>query len=345
MKKLLVTFIVATFTFMLVACNTLRDENPSNLEREEVSITQSILTGADLAESGTSYDTSGLTRTEVTQTFLTNPTRVAIYSYDALDILDYVGLDDTSIEMLGVVKNNLPSFLSDYSDEAYYSVGTLFLPDYDALDLFQPELIIVGARSTGAYDDLTSHYPNANILDVTMVYGEYEEGLSRNANNLKAIFPSVAEDIESALDDLTTDMATIREVTKSHEALFILVNGQSLSFYGTNGRFAVLYDEFGFAPADDSADTGGSHGDLVGYEYVSAVDPDVLFLLDRAAAIGNESSLDEVINNSLIQGTTAGNNNHIFTLDGEAWYLASGGFTATETMISDIQVFVDATSE
>lgn len=342
MKKVLLLFVVVLTGALLVACQKNTVDGDSDFTRDEVSITQTILTGADLAESGTSYDTTGLNRVEVTQTFLTNPSKVAIFSYDALDILDAVGIEDTSIQMLGVVKNNLPSFLDAYADDTYENVGTLFLPDFDALDLFQPQLIIIGGRSTGAYDALAEQYPNANILDVTLTYGEYSEGLSRNASNLAKIFPSVADEINQKLTDIIAEMATISEVASAYEALFILVNGQALSFYGPTGRFAILYDEFGFMPADENVDTGGSHGDLVGYEYVAAVNPQVLFLMDRAAAIGNESTINEVLNNSLIQDTLAGTNDKIFALNGEAWYIASGGFQSTETMISDMQAFIDS---
>ena len=43
----------------------------------------------------------------------------------------------------------------------YFNLGTLFIPDWDALDLFQPELIILGSRSSGAYDRLNQQFPNA----------------------------------------------------------------------------------------------------------------------------------------------------------------------------------------
>lgn len=345
MKKFMMIMVIVSLSFIVVGCSKDANEADSTFEREAVMVTHSILTGATLSEEGTSYDTTGMSYQEVTEEFLTNPTRVAIFSYDALDILDAVGIENTSISMLGVVKSNLPSFLDAFDDEAYENVGSLFMPDFDALDLFQPELIIIGSRSTGAYDALKEQYPNANILDVTLTYGEYQEGLTRNAQNLAKIFPTVESEITSKLNDLTNTLNDIQSVTESHKALFILVNGQSLSFFGPTGRFAVLHDEFGFLAADENVDSGGSHGDLVGYEYIQAVNPEVLFLMDRAAAIGNESTLDDVTSNQLVQNTTAGTNDHIYALDGEAWYLASGGFQATEIMIADIQAYIDDLGE
>jgi iron complex transport system substrate-binding protein len=338
MKKIYLAMTMIALSVVLFACGTQTNETGST-ERTEVSITHTVITGAVESEAGGSFDTSGLEAQEITETFLTNPTRVAIFSYDALDMLDVVGIESTSIQMLGVVKSNLPSFLSSYDSNDYENVGTLFMPDWDTLDLFNPELIIIGGRSTGAYDTLKENYPNADILDVTLVYGEYSEGLTRNVDNLGKIFPDVASALDTKLASLINEMESINAVANSHEALFILVNGDSLSFYGPNGRFAVLHDEFGFIAADAQAEEGGSHGSVVGYEYVAAVDPEVLFLMDRGAAVGGESTLDTVINNSLISGTQAGENDKIYVLNGEAWYIASGGFTSTQQMIDDLVDF------
>ncbi|QWB96473.1 ABC transporter substrate-binding protein [Mycoplasmatota bacterium] len=338
MKKIYLAITMIALSAILFACGTQTNET-DDTQRVEVSVTHTITTGALESETGTSFDTTGATSQEVTETFLTNPTRVAIFSYDALDILDVIGLDLTSIQMLGVVKSNLPSFLSSYDSNEYENVGTLFMPDWDTLDLFNPELIIVGARSTGAYDTLKENYPHADILDVSLTYGAYSEGLTRNVDNLGKIFPDIEVALDTKLATLVEDMEAINTVAMTHEALFILVNGESLSFYGPNGRFAVLHDEFGFIPADAQAEEGGSHGSVVGYEYVAAVDPEILFLMDRGAAVGGESTLESVINNSLISGTQAGENDKIYILNGEAWYIASGGFTSTQQMIDDLSDF------
>jgi len=338
MKKIYMIFSIMILSVALVACGETQNID-DNTDRTEVSITHTVTTGSVQNDAGTSWDSTNASKTEVTETFLTNPSRVAIFSYDALDMLSVVGLNYTSIESLGVVKSNLPSYLLSFDDDLYENVGTLFMPDWDTLDLFNPELIIIGSRSAGAYDTLKENYPNADILDVSFTYGEYSEGLTRNVENLGLIFPDVADLLDAQLTILTSGMETIKETAQNYEALFILVNGESLSFYGPTGRFAVLHDEFGFIPADSNAEEGGSHGAVVGYEYVAAVNPEVLFLMDRGAAIGNESTIDTVISNSLIAETQAGQNNQIYTLSGEAWYIAPGGFITTQQMIIDLSAF------
>lgn len=341
MKKMISVLAFVMLLGVLVACA--QENTPTNLyEREDVTLTFSVTSGAQTNEAQTGW--TGGSRVEVTKTFKTNPGVVAIFAYDALDILDTVGIDQTSIVELGVPKNNLPIYLNQYKTDDTKNVGTLFIPDWDALDLFMPDLIIIGGRSAGSYDRLIEDYPYADILDVSFVMGEYQEGMIRNANNLAKIFPTVADAIEAELDAILEEMETIKLSAQAHEALFIMVNGEALSFYGPHGRFAALYDEFGFIPADPRAEEGGSHGNVIGYEYVASVNPEILLLLDRGVATGGSSSIDAVVNNQLIQNTQAGQHNHIFTLDPIAWYISTGGFQSTRQMIADLTAVLDGLS-
>lgn len=338
MKKVIYVFIIVSMILGLTACGSLGSV-AGDFEREDVSLTFYVTSGAQKNEQNTGW--VGGNRSEVTKTFKTNPAVVAIFSFDALDMLDYVGIEETSIKRLGLPKASLPAYLNAYQQHDVLNVGTLFIPDLDALALFIPDLIIIGGRSAGAYDQLRAEYPYADILDVGLVYGQYVEGMERNALNLAKIFPTVKDDIEAAYNAITTQFNALKNVAKDFSALFVMVNGDALSFYGPTGRFAALYDEFGFIPADPLFQEGGSHGHVVGYEYVKSVNPHVLFLLDRGVATGGSASIDQVKANQLIKDTDAGKNNFIFTLDPIAWYISVGGFHSTNTMIENIQTAVN----
>lgn len=339
MKKFILIALLSVTLGVLSACGT-KGDITNDFKREDVTLTYTVTSGALTNEAQTGW--TGGSRIEIEETFKTNPVVVAIFSYDALDMLDTVGIENTSIIDLGIPKANVPAYLNTYNNDDVINVGTLFIPDWDAIELFMPDLIIIGGRSAGAYDQLKEQYPYADILDVTLDQGKYIEGMTRNVENLAKIFPSVATELEAEMLDITTAMTEIKDVAKDHEALFIMVNGEALSFYGPNGRFAVLYDEFGFIAADPLAEEGGSHGNVIGYEYVASVDPEILFLLDRGVATGGSSSIDAVMANQLIQGTTAGENDHIFSLDPIAWYISTGGFQSTNQMIDDLMVVINA---
>lgn len=337
MKKFMAIAIALFASFILVACNV---DEKSKENQETVEITQTVTMGG-VNPKGTNGWQDG-TEQEVTQTFKVNPESVAVFNFDVIDMLFTVGIEKTSIEYIAYPFSNIPTFLTeDLKDRKDTNAGTLFIPDLTVLTVFSPDLIIIGGRSAGAYSKLKEEFPNADILDVSTTYGEYIEGLERNATNLGKIFPDIKAELNTEVQKIKTNIQDIHDVAINYEALFIMVNGEAISFYGPNGRFAVLYDEFGFKPADTKSGEGGSHGDVKSYEYVASVNPQIIFLLDRAATIGESTAITTVLNNEMIKGTVAGKQEDIYVLNGAAWYIAAGGFRATNLMIQDLQQFLD----
>jgi iron complex transport system substrate-binding protein len=68
-------------------------------------------------------------------------------------------------------------------------------------------------------------------------------------------------------------------------------------------------------------------------------DPDYLFVLDRDSAIGTNGSdtARTVIENAIVQQTSAYRNGHIVYLTPDVWYLAEGGITATDVMLRNLE--------
>ena len=72
------------------------------------------------------------------------------------------------------------------------------------------------------------------------------------------------------------------------KGMVILVNGGKLSTFGSNARLSGwLYKDIGIVPSDTDVKEG-SHGQPFSFEYIKEKNPDWLFVLDRAAAIGEE---------------------------------------------------------
>lgn len=277
-------------------------------------------------------------KTEVTETFKTNPARVATFNFGVLDMIDTIGLDLFDIVDLGLPKASVPLALNDYSDTQYINVGTLFDPDYTALDFFNPDLIILDGRSASLYDTMKERYPEADVLDATLTTYNYDVQ-EAVANNLALIFPSASEAIEDNLEEISQGIAAIYEVASEHEALFVLSSGDSLTVYGDIGRYNALYNDFGFKPAVDGISTEASHGQPITKEYLTQHDPEIIFIMDRAAAIGETSGFQSFLNDPLVKTLTAYKNNNIYALDAQAWYTITGGFSSTKQMIKDVDQF------
>jgi iron complex transport system substrate-binding protein len=340
MKKLTYTILLIIIATTLVACNNGNEKlNDNDFEREDVMLSVQITAGAVENTNGNGW-VDGVKQT-VDLTFKTNPRAVAIFTYDALDILDYAGLEKTSIQYLGLVKGaTIPSYLSEYMDDKYENVGTLFMPDWDKLELFIPDLIILGARSTGAYDRLKEQFPSADILDMTIRDGYYMEDFERNVGYMKALFPTIADDLGETYDDIELKMSEINGLAAGKKAAIVMINGSVYSTFGAVSRYSVLFNQFGFIVADPEMETTNTHGREIDHEYVFDINPEFLFLLDRGAAIGSSGAIGDFTQNNFIQQTQAFTNDHVYELNPSAWYIAFGGFHSTYQMISDLDEFV-----
>ena len=86
-----------------------------------------------------------------------------------------------------------------------------------------------------------------------------------------------------------------------------------------------------------------THGDAVSFEYVLETEPDVLFVVDRASAIGrtqDNAASHEVLDNELVAQTPAWRDGRVVYVNGFAWYIASYGlpsyFKIAEDMASGL---------
>src|SRR5699024_2359210 len=96
--------------------------------------------------------------------------------------------------------------------------------------------------------------------------------------------------------------------------LIILANDDKVSAYGPASRFGLIHDVFG-GPASDEDIEVSTHGKNVSFEYVVEQDPDLLYVVDRSAAIGEGAYAKKVVENSLMEDTKAIQNDDIIYLD------------------------------
>ncbi len=111
----------------------------------------------------------------------------------------------------------------------------------------------------------------------------------------------------------------------------------SLSIYGIDSRFGMLYDDFGFAPADENIDSS-THGQKISYEYIVEKDPDYIFVLDMGAVSKSSEDLsaEKLMDNDLVKSTSAYKSGNITYVNPHVWYVATGGINGTLTMVREV---------
>ena len=109
-----------------------------------------------------------------------------------------------------------------------------------------------------------------------------------------------------------------------------------MSAFGSGSRFGMVHDALGLVQADPGIKVG-RHGQLVNFEYIAELNPDLILVIDRSAAIGKSIKNTRVLDNALVGKTNAAKNNRIIKLDPECWYLSGGGIISVKKMISEVE--------
>lgn len=258
-----------------------------------------------------------------------HPERVAVFDTSALDTLDALG-----VNVMGVAGGyEFPPYLRRYADSRNHPVlGTLFEPDYEAVNAAQPDLIITGGRSSAKYAPLSRMAP---AIDIPTDNVHPVQTALANARLLGSIFGR-----ESRAEALATQIGKAITALRAKTAgrgrgLIVLVTGGKLSAYGPGSRFGMLHTDFGVPPANPHIAVS-KHGEAIGSEFILKTNPDWLFVIDRDVAIGETGAAQQVLDNPLVRQTTAWKKHQVRYLNPVNWYLVGGGIQALRAMIAEV---------
>ncbi|WP_273792731.1 siderophore ABC transporter substrate-binding protein [Brucella anthropi] len=263
-----------------------------------------------------------------------SPTRVLVFDLGTLDNLDRLGVKVTGVPS-GIA---FPEYLKKYQSDDYVKIGTLFEPDYEAVNAAEPNLIIVAGRSAAKYAELAKIAPT---IDLTTDAKNFIGDTEANVEKLGQIFGKTTE-AKAEAEKLDAALVALKEkAAQKGTGLLILTSGGKISAYGPGSRFGVLHDSFGVKPV--AADLSiGNHGQPVSSEFILETNPDWLFVIDRDAAIGREgNSAKQVLDNELVRRTNAWKQDQIVYLNAQNWYLIGGGLGALHSTIDQLSQAFD----
>ena len=255
------------------------------------------------------------------------PKTIVAFDYGTIENLDLMG-----VEISGLPKKTLPENLSKYKDDKYTDVGGLKEPNFEIIHGLKPDLIIISGRQADMYEDFSKIAPT---LYLTIDGSKYMEDFKANVKDLETIFGE-NKDLEEGLVKIEDKLNEIKKTAEAGKnALFIMTNDGSISAYGKGSRFALIHNEMNIPAADENIEVSG-HGQKVAYEYIKKIDPDFLFVMDRAAIVGGDNKATDMLKNDIVDSTKAAKEGNIVYLTSPAWYVGAGGIESTNIMIDDI---------
>jgi iron complex transport system substrate-binding protein len=255
------------------------------------------------------------------------PATIAVYDVSALDTLDALG-----VKANGALSPHYVSYL-DEAAEGTTPIGSFFEPDFEALSALNADLVIAGGRSSSHVEAFSKIAPT---IDMTIWEDTVKQCLDRLAAYGK-IFGK-----EEKADKLADAFNAKLEKTKAllhgkGKALILMTNGPKVSAYGANGRFGWLHTNLDLdeAAADVEQST---HGEAASFEFIKDTNPDILIVIDRLAAIGQDGeSAKKTLDNPLVHDTNAWKNGQVVYLSSAPLYIAGGGIQSMNIILDDIQ--------
>lgn len=254
------------------------------------------------------------------------PQTVAVMDFAILDTLEALG-----IAADGVVGPPMLDYLSDAAEGAA-SLGTLFEPDYEAIAALAPDLILAGGRSSSVVPELARVAPT---VDMTIWEDVVGQGLER-LTAYGMIFDKEAEAAALAAT-FTAKLDTVKAALAGQgRALIVMTNGPKVSAYGAQGRFGWLHTSLGLPETIEDFDQS-THGEAISFEFIRDVNPDILIVIDRMAAIGQDgASARATLDNALVRETDAWQQNKVVYLSAAPIYLAGGGLQSMTLTLDEI---------
>jgi iron complex transport system substrate-binding protein len=264
------------------------------------------------------------------------PGKIVVFDMAALDTIGALGG-----EVAGAPLDSVPDYLKDHLAADAFNAGTLFEADLLAIEAQQPDLIIIGGRSSGLWEDLNEIAPTVDLS----LRGSYLATLEANTTFLGEVL-GAQDEAAAVLDELESGIEKAKDAVAQAggTGLGIMVSGGELSALSPNkgddprgARGGLIYDVFGVKPVLDDI-KAATHGEPISFEFLLEHDPQWLWVVDRDAATGAEGAQPAaaVLDNEIVHRTTAAQQDHVLYLDPTAWYIVFGGVETTRIMIDDM---------
>jgi iron complex transport system substrate-binding protein len=272
------------------------------------------------------------------------PKRIAVFDLGTLDTLDALGVSAAGVpQMVG------PAYLQKaYAGREVVDIGTLFEPDYAALQSLEPDLIIIAGRSSAAYEKLAQLAPT---IDLSIAPESFLAGVEGNLQLLGAIFDK-QEQAAKLGSELEQALAATHEKSKGLTSLTLFTINDALMLHAPGERFGMLYEVLGTRsvaeavdpasvpqgrPAPDSPEARQlREQQQVRLDAALQAEPDWLVILDRGAATGGDGKAEETLGKhpgiAAGKAWTAGK---VFYLDPATWYIATGGYQGLMKTLKD----------
>ena len=263
---------------------------------------------------------------------VTVPERAVVYDLATLDTMQTLG-----IPVAGVPKAQFPAYLAGYGDAKYTVVGSLFEPDYDALSKIQPDLIIVGGRSSAKAEVLGKV---ALTLDFGVKPATMLQDIERNITKIADMYGK-QEQGKALVAKIQREVAELNQLaSQAKPGVLLMAINERIMPQAPGSRFGFLFDVFGAKSMLTAKDLPVRGGPAFTFDDLAKLQPEWIYVIDRNTGVGSAAGggaivpSQKVFDNAQVKSTPAGQKGQVVFLDPKGWYLM--GSTGPTALLNNI---------
>lgn len=263
--------------------------------------------------------------------------RIATFDLGSLDTLDALGVND---QVVGVPKASLPDYLEQYAADNITDIGGLRSPDMDAISASEPSLILYTGRQGEWEEELGEIAP---LLNTSLQGDDYLAAFDTNVRELAGRLESESE-AEEALEILHAEIDAQREaLSDAPRTLVVTHNGGNLMLNQHPVVHEVLGVEALDMPDSVNSETRGTRTFTpLTAEAIGEINPEIVLVVDRSAAIGDEPANAEALAQTL--SDAGAENAQVVMLTPALWYLSGGGLQSLALQIKEVSAALSSTA-
>lgn len=207
--------------------------------------------------------------------------------------------------------------------------GSFKEPNYEYLSTVKPDVIFANQRQKDLVAELDKVGKTALFINDNKKYFESMMDFNMQIGKVFGVEQKVKEDKEK-FEKIIKEISG-KAKNNGKKALVIMTNEGKITAFGSNSRFGYIHTLYGFKPVDENIQES-THGNEINYEYISKMNPDIIFYVDRNTVVKSKtnSTASATLDNELIKNTNAGKAGAIYEIEAQYAYLVGNGLTAFE---------------
>ena len=251
-----------------------------------------------------------------------------VMDFGALDTIDALG---GSASVAALPKTFTPEYLEKYQAADYKLSGDMFKLDMDLIRQENPDFIIISGRQGRSAAELQSIAP---VINFSAGNDDYIESVKYN---ILAVGKAIGKEAEAkaALEKLDMKIKSAQEksTASKQKAIVVMHNDGNVGLINHSAYATLVHDVAGVKRADDKKHEGRVAADT---KYLIEVNPDIIYVVDRSAAIGAKPLDENYFKAKELSEVKAVKNSHVIYLTPKLWYLSGKGLQSLDLQIEEV---------